>query len=70
MSYESACERLREKSEREETKTREIARKPSNRVGKNGDVGKRGISGKTRPDTAGNKCGIGERGANGKKGRK
>jgi hypothetical protein len=70
MSYESACQRLREKSEREAEKPREIARKPSGREGKNGDVGKRGISGKTRPNTTGNQCGIGERGANGKKGRK
>lgn len=70
MSYENACEILREKSEREETKPREIASKPSDRVGKSGHVGKRGESGKTRPDTTGNVCGVGEKGANGKKGRK
>lgn len=70
MSYENACQILREKSEREETKPREIAIKPSGRVGKDGDVGKRGENGKTRPDTTGNVCGVGEEGANGKKGRK
>ena len=70
MSYENACQILREKSEREETKPREIAIKPSDRVGKAGDVGKHGESGKTRPDTTGNVCGVGERGTNGKQGRK
>ena len=70
MSYESACQGLREKSEQERTKPREIARNPSDRVGKSGDVGRKGESGKTRPDTTGNVCGVGERGANGKQGRK
>ena len=70
MSYENACEILKKKSEREAEKPRENASKPSGREGKSGDTGKRGESGKTRPDTTGNQCGIGERGANGKKGRK
>lgn len=70
MSYESACQILREKSEREGEKPRENASKPSGREGKSGEVGRKGESGKTRPDTTGNQCGIGENGANGKKGRK
>ena len=70
MSYEDACQILRKKAEGEKTKPREIASKPSDRVGKSGDVGKRGESGKTRPDTTRNVCGIGARVANGKQGRK
>ena len=70
MSYEDACQILKEKSEREETKPRESSSKPSGRVGKSGDVGRKGESGKTRPDTTGNVCGVGERGANGKQGKK
>jgi hypothetical protein len=70
MSYENACQILRKKEEGEKTKPREIAIKPSDRVGKAGNVGKRGESGKTRPDTTGNVCGVGESGANGKQGRK
>jgi hypothetical protein len=70
MSYEDACQNLRKKSEAEKTKPREIASKPSDRVGKKGNVGKRGMGGKTRADTTGNVCGVGEKGSNGSKGRK
>ena len=66
MSYSTVCEEL--KRESENVKPIETQSKPSGSVGKSGEIGRKGESGGNK--SAKNPCGIGNRGANGKKGRK
>jgi hypothetical protein len=65
MSYESACERERDKAQQAANKPRPIENKSPGEKGKSGGIGKTGKSGK-----ANRNCGIGESGNDGKKGGK